>query len=407
MLTLTDDGAHTAIVGYEPGIVSHGWMFNDLHIGDLMTIIADPSGCTGASGKIVAVTGITDYTHFQVATTGCTGTGGQITRLSPATGGISDYTISNNMWVNNPTDIAFLGHDSYPTSEGPVLQRLMLSNNLSVGLDGTRLGLFYVVNNGGSHIIPGDGGEDLQSIHETVVGRTEECFMAGDFSTDGAAQGSGLLIRDSIMEYLNLAPPYPTNFNGGGQLFESANNSYLGTAALNHEWADLGGTSPSWKVNSVAMSSSGSVASNPSGILWFTGLYGAFPFWNPVSNYRIQTQTACIGAASCESGGHLSTDGLQEGANINAIEAANGTVSNVRAYGITSAAASIGWYQGGAACSGVDWAVGVLSVGPSNRVAYSGPAGAQHVDLTGLPATSSINYRVNCGTAVFGTFSTP
>ena len=98
------------------------------------------------------------------------------------------------------------------------------------------------------------------------------------------------------------------------------------------------------------------------------------------------------------SGAHVTPDGLDVGVNMDALEAAQGKVSNVRAYGTSNTSTKIGFLAPDAFGCSVDWGTSDFStgVGAYTRVTNAGGQRAQNVTLTALPAHSRIYYRVNC-----------
>jgi len=98
------------------------------------------------------------------------------------------------------------------------------------------------------------------------------------------------------------------------------------------------------------------------------------------------------------SGGHLSTDGLDIGANIDQLEQHQGKVSNVRALGSTSTSTTIAFFAPDSKACSVDWGNSAFYSGSGSwtRVSGSGGQRVQTVALTGLPAHGLVYYRVNC-----------
>jgi hypothetical protein len=108
-------------------------------------------------------------------------------------------------------------------------------------------------------------------------------------------------------------------------------------------------------------------------------------------NYRLNGLSPYI------SGGHLSSDGLDMGANIDQLEAAQGRVSDVHTYQLTSTSATIAFLAPDSQGLTVDWGTSAFWTGSGawTRVANAGGQRAQTVALTGLPAHGLIYYRVN------------
>jgi hypothetical protein len=89
---------------------------------------------------------------------------------------------------------------------------------------------------------------------------------------------------------------------------------------------------------------------------------------------------------------------LQLGADIDALEAAQGKVSGLHAAAISSHSATIQFVAPDSFGCTVDWGTSPFWSGSGTwtRVANSGGQRAQSVPLSGLPAASTIYYRANC-----------
>jgi hypothetical protein len=407
--------ADNLVTGFEPSATAHGWMFNDLHVGDLVYFSSSFNGASGACasivGKIYTVNKVTDFTHISITPgTGCKGSGlARIMRLNSSSASISDILIRNQTWLHNPTDLVWLGHDSYPNAIGSVLQRVKLSNNLSVGLDGRRAGRgpFFANPDGapaGSHLNLGEGGEDLQESHETVIGRTKDSHIAMDYGNGGASQASGLKMTDNIFEY----------FPGGAAWTDGV---AYGKAFLDREWV---GTTPAYKLEQNVILRQGGCGGGyqwdpcapppgplpfgpyPSGVLWYDTRSGPFPFINAAEgNYRLKP-SSLYG----KSGKYRATDGSDIGVDMDALEAAQGNVSNVRASDIGPATATIGFLAPDATGCPVMWSSDKWAT--STMASNNGGQRIQNVHLTGLPPQAAIQYQVVCVVMQpTGTFNTP
>ena len=110
------------------------------------------------------------------------------------------------------------------------------------------------------------------------------------------------------------------------------------------------------------------------------------------NNFRLKSTSPYI------SGAKASTDGLDIGVNMDILEAAQGKVSNVHAYGSTSTSTTIGFLAPDSFGCGIDWGTSNFSGGAASytRVTNSGGQCVQNVTLSSLPAHSLIYYRVNC-----------
>ena len=83
---------------------------------------------------------------------------------------------------------------------------------------------------------------------------------------------------------------------------------------------------------------------------------------------------------------------------MDALEAAQGKVSNVHTYATTSTSTTIGFLAPDSFGCTVDWGSTnfVSGSGSYTRVANAGGQRVQNVPLSALPAHSLIYYRVNC-----------
>jgi hypothetical protein len=116
-------------------------------------------------------------------------------------------------------------------------------------------------------------------------------------------------------------------------------------------------------------------------------------WFNPSNgNFRLSKSSPYI------SGARASTDGLDVGVDMDALEAAQGKVSNVHTYATTSTSTTIGFLAPDSFGCTVDWGSTnfVSGSGSYTRVANAGGQRVQNVPLSALPADSLIYYRVNC-----------
>jgi hypothetical protein len=109
-------------------------------------------------------------------------------------------------------------------------------------------------------------------------------------------------------------------------------------------------------------------------------------------NFRLKSTSPYI------SGARASTDGLDVGVDMDALEAAQGKVSNVHTFGSTSTSTTVGFLAPDSFGCAVDWGTTNFAVGSGSfrRVANAGGQRVQNVALSGLPADTLIYYRVDC-----------
>jgi hypothetical protein len=123
-------------------------------------------------------------------------------------------------------------------------------------------------------------------------------------------------------------------------------------------------------------------------------------FNSTLGDFRLRYDSPYISGGSIRG-----TDGLNIGADIDALKAVQGQVSNVHVFGVMSTSATISFVAPDTFGCPVDWSVNSFTT--FTRVANSGGTRVQNVGLSPLPGQTNIQYRVNC--AVFqpvGSFQT-
>ncbi len=138
---------------------------------------------------------------------------------------------------------------------------------------------------------------------------------------------------------------------------------------------------------------------------WFApGAYGT-----GTGNYRLTSQSPYFSGSA-----NHASDGKDVGANIDALEAAQGKVSNVHVSALATTSANVTWVAPDSFACTLDYATASFTAGSGSwtRVVSTatGPAGArvQTASLTGLTPSTTYNYRVNCAVMQpTGTFQTP
>jgi len=109
------------------------------------------------------------------------------------------------------------------------------------------------------------------------------------------------------------------------------------------------------------------------------------------SNFRLNYQSPFI------SGANVTTDGLDVGVDQDALDAAQGKVSNVHAFSLSSTGATIGFLAPDAFACAVDYdTTGAFTPGAFTRVAGSGGQRVQNVAISGLTAHGLYHFRVDC-----------
>jgi hypothetical protein len=318
--------------------------------------------------------------------------------------------------------MVWLGHDSDPGGVGAVLQRVKLDNNLSIRPDGTRVGrgqyyLYPSTAPTGNHLNLDEGGEDFQEIHETVTGRTIATHMVMDYANGGASAASGMVLRDNITEYLagTGGPAFTDGLAYGKAFFDhewiAASPAYTLTRNVILRPGGCGGAFPSGDP-CAGPPGPAPFGPYPSGFSWFDTSRGTFPYSSAAqNNFRLSSCTTVV-AGTCTANPYTSggtthaSDGTDAGVDQDALEAAQGKVSNVRAFDIGSTKATVGFLAPDAVGCPVMWSSDNWVT--SAMVSNSGGQRVQNVMLTGLPPHSTIQFQVVCVVMQpAGTFTTP
>ena len=123
-----------------------------------------------------------------------------------------------------------------------------------------------------------------------------------------------------------------------------------------------------------------SIAARVASVGWFSAA---------AKNFRLASSSAYVSGGQKHAG-----DGLDIGANLDALEAAQGRVSNVHVFSLSSNSATVAFLAPDSFGCSVDWSTNGWST--FTRVANADGSRAQTVGLSGLPGASAIAYRVNC-----------
>jgi len=181
----------------------------------------------------------------------------------------------------------------------------------------------------------------------------------------------------------------------GSALFACMNNFAWGGNAIVGFWSDSLPGSLVDMTNAQISSSAAQLplAYYPSAGTTLADRLNQVAWFNPtLSNFRLRSTSPYI------SGARASLDGLDIGVDMDQLEAAQGTVSNVHSYRTTTTSTNIGLLAPDAFGCTVDWGTSNFASGAGTftRVTNAGGQRVQNVALTGLPADSLIYYRVNC-----------
>lgn len=333
------------------------------------------------------------------------------TPLSEFTG---DIEFRNNTCQSSGEGIQMSGGSVNGLMPGWGIHRVWIHNNLFDNTNG------YLANpkppnpSGNGHGF----GVVLVSVQDvTIEHNTWAPNMAGDGSSAvqiGITQSGSLSIQNNVFNYDHSSGTPGFSFNTSGQAVPipapapgaEGNTllSYLHNVNLNNNvflctWSNDQPGSPTEITPSTCSSEAALYPANnyfPSGTT-LANRVSAIGWNSPLSygaaggNYRLTGPSPYI------AGGHLASDGLDIGANIDQLEAAQGKVSNVHAYELSSTGATLAFLAPDSMGLTVDWGTSAFWTGSGawTRVTNAGGQRAQTVALTGLPAHGLIYYRVN------------
>lgn len=197
-------------------------------------------------------------------------------------------------------------------------------------------------------------------------------------------------------------PPYPNPSNPPNTLLPYLNNVtfnsnvFLGSYSnsnpaflteLSH--SDIVTAATGYPANSYFPNSGTTLANRIAGMHFYDS---ASYTTSTLGNYRLQSTSPYI------SGAHLADDGLNIGADIDQLEAAQGKVNNVHTYNRTPNGFTVVLVAPDSFGCSVDWGLTNFTSGTGSytRVANSGGTRVQTVAITGVTAHSLVYYRVNC-----------
>lgn len=331
----------------------------------------------------------------------------------------SDVQISNNTCANSGSTITMEGLSLYQYGAGNSQQRIWVHNNLFLNNNG-----WLATGTPFENVAQGRGirladDESVTIDHNTFFGQ------AGTGATDVGIQvilSGGLDIENNIFSYsasptLNLngfvydnqggatSSPVPADGTQGTALLsylnasKFANNVFLGT------WVN---DNPATLVEMTSAQVSAAAAQYPANT-WFpngstlanriANMHWLAPdsYGGSTGNYRLNSQSAYVSG-----GPNHASDGLDVGADIDKLEAAQGKVSNVHISAIAAGTASLTWLAPDSFACSVDYGTAnfVNGSGSWTRAGSTatGPGGGrvQTATLSSLPSGATITYRVNC-----------
>ncbi len=294
--------------------------------------------------------------------------------LTPRTGagnlanndvGISDIAVKRNIFKNSPQAFIIMGHTDVGSTQTRAFQRLLIEDNLAVGLSESRIGWPRSISARAKFVVAGHGLEDIIIRRNTVYKASATYFP--DFVKDPyVSKNAGLEMRDNIYTQVSGAP----GWTGVGFRWDTVE----GTVALDKGWAGYAVT--------------GNVFQR------VTGDPGRYPPGNyfPRSDADIGFVNACVGdfrLASSSPFKGAASDGRDIGADIDAlVSAVGGSSGSMRV-------------EGSEIC---------VSPGPpALPAAPEGPSPA--TAATSVPLTPTLTWRPSAGAlsyvVYFGTSSSP
>ncbi len=341
----------------------------------------------------------------------------------------ADIQISNNTCFNSGSTVTIVGNGLPGTTPGNPVQRIWIHNNLFLNNNG-----YLATPNPYENLAQGRGIRTADTESVTIDHNTFY-QQAGTGSSSVSLEimlSGGFDVENNIFSYSTESVSPGFAFDGGGGPTSSpvpptgtqgtalmtylnastfANNVFVGT------WSN-GNPSSLTEMTSAAVSaaaalypsnnwfpSGSSLANRIAAVNWFApGADGA-----ATGNYRLTSQSPYFSGSA-----NHGSDGTDVGANIDALEAAQGKVSNVHVSSLATTTANVTWVAPDSFACSLDYGTAnfVSGSGSWTRVASTGtgPAGArvQTASLTGLTPSTTYNYRVNCAAMQpTGTFQTP
>jgi hypothetical protein len=332
----------------------------------------------------------------------------------------SDYEARNNTCLYTGGGLGAIGNPN-SISPGPVVHRIYEHNNLMIQNNAWTLygpGPYPLAENSYHH---GDSISTGQ-VQDIIFDHNTFYLQGGDFpllTFMYVALNAGMSITNNVMNLVTdngttgmQFSDFANNFGGNStSTLPACGGSGYGTALLacmsyatwqgnllvpTYSNSDIYAGGPV----DITTSAISTLQSNyPTGTLFpagssSTARIASVGWFNPSSsNLRLKSSSPYISG-----GANHAVDGLDVGVDMDALEAAQGKVSNVHAYGTTSTATTVGFVAPDSFGCSVDWGTVNFTTGSGSytRVTNAGGQRVQDVMLSGLPAHSLINYRVNC-----------
>ena len=369
----------------------------------------EPLALTGTSNPahngiwtIVSVTPATNTIRL-AGLPAVSSTGGTATAMG-STVVVTDLDWTNNTFSRTPVAALLNGHG---VPAGPITkhtQRIRFRNNLFFDINRracTNDTDFRVCDasggppygyNDATGITPSGGSPYIFNItygpEDLILDNNSAVDLQGNggqqmiFNTElQNGRGKGLMLRNNLWASTNTATSIPIN----GQIWG------VGTDALDAAWPNLGGPSVGWVASNNVFCCNLSNAAKYSAIAALPASRAAYSFWNDAQlNYRLRSDSLFISG-----GTNRGTDGRDVGADIDALEAAQGKVQNARSWGVSTTTANVAYLAPDTDACTVEYGTNP-AWGAGIRLADGGGARVRNVTLSGLAANTTYHYRVLC-----------
>jgi hypothetical protein len=322
-----------------------------------------------------------------------------------------DMEFSNNTCVNTPATVTLEG-GGFGATPGNTQARIWIHNNLFLNNNG------YAQNPEPS--LSNSGGRGLWLSDEESVTLDHNTFYGQGGNGDGSVieafvLSGGTAITNNIFSYATdgapnsgfffssfgaaLPTPGPAGAQGSALLAYLNNVTWKNNVMLG-TWSN---SNPASYVELTQAQVSAAAALYPPapGTFWpnsgttLANRVSQLSWFSPSTfNFRLNSQSPY-----CSGCGSAATDDMDIGADIDKLDAAQGKVSNVRVFDLSSSGATVGFLApDGLGCS-VDYGTANFPGGSGTWMRVLNPGGqrVQNATLTGLNASTVYHYRVNCG----------
>ena len=384
-----------------------------------------------------------------------TGSYSQSVELTPRNGNqslsfnnyLADITITNNSWYNVPGGIQLWGGENTAVPIAtPATRRVKIANNLMHDING-----YYTypstVQGNGHFLAFGEGGLEAVTVdHNTFLGNRGvlPCQLCWNGNPGASIRITNNVLTATYDSYYGLgnllwqqdtsgqlpAPPasqttassvlsgISTNNPGsdpsalftGNAIVPMINSGYSSNTPANYAlaaaaytpvncslyWSSLPGNTC---IGDATTTTANSALSKVG--LW--GPLGNLSGYPTVGNWRLRYNSPYISGGK-PAGTNPTTDGLDAGADIDQIEAAQGVISNVHLF-FTALGPTISFLAPDSFSCSIDvdpssdngnFTPGVFSRVPGSAVSGTGRRAQQNVMLSGLTAHAQYTLRVNC-----------